>query len=135
MSRSAFCWFFEDLQRESGIQLGVVDASASELSVLVVLDKMVIGVPGEGEGIESERVDRRQPQEAQSRIGGLEVRQIEIDQVVAEQELCPIGKVVQLGQRRSQAAPIHRGLQGLASVRSYSRKRTDAVVPGADFKV
>ena len=52
----------EDFEREPGVQLGVVDAPPLELSVLIVLDQVVIWVAGKGKGIESEGIDRRQPQ-------------------------------------------------------------------------
>ena len=52
----------EDLQCQSGIQFRVVDPPALELSVLVMLDQVVIGVTGKGEGIESEGVHRWQLQ-------------------------------------------------------------------------
>ena len=42
----------ENVQGEAGVQLRVVDASAFELSVLIVLDQMMIGVARESQGIE-----------------------------------------------------------------------------------
>ena len=52
----------EDLERKSGIQLRVVDTPAFELSVLVMLDQVVVGVARVSQRIESECVDRWQPQ-------------------------------------------------------------------------
>ena len=48
----------QELDGLPGVQFGIVDASAFELSVLVMLDQGVIGVAREGQWIESERVDR-----------------------------------------------------------------------------
>ena len=42
----------EDLQREPGVQLRVVHPPALELPVLVMLDEVVIGIAGKGEGVE-----------------------------------------------------------------------------------
>ena len=48
----------KDVQRESGIELGIVHPPVLELPVLVVLDQVVVGVAGEGQGIEPQRIDR-----------------------------------------------------------------------------
>ena len=61
--------------------------------------------------------------------------QIEIDQVVAEQEVRAVGQVVQLGQCRSQAVGRPGEDQGLTSIRPYSGESMDAAVPDANFKV
>ena len=42
----------KDIEREAGVELGIVDPPSLELSVLVVLDQVVIGVAWEGERIE-----------------------------------------------------------------------------------
>ena len=48
----------QELDGLPGVQFGIVDASAPELSVLVMLDQVVIGVAREGQWIQAERVDR-----------------------------------------------------------------------------
>ena len=74
----------EDLQGKSGIQFGVVDPPTFELSVLVVLDQVVIGVARECQWIKPERVHRRQPQQSEAGTDSLQIGQVEIDQIVAE---------------------------------------------------
>ena len=49
----------ENLDGQPGVQLGVVDAPTPELAVLIVLDQVVVGVSGEGQGIEPKCIDRR----------------------------------------------------------------------------
>ena len=96
----------EEVQREPGIELWIVQSPALELSILVMLDEVVIGIAGEGQRIEPQRIYRRQPQKPKIGFCLGEVREVEDDQVVAQQEVGPIGEVVQLGQcRRQVAAP------------------------------
>ena len=48
-----FALVVEDLQRQTGVQLRVVQLPAPEPAVLVVLHEMVIGVAGEGQRTET----------------------------------------------------------------------------------
>ena len=125
----------KDLQGKSCIELGVVDPPPAELSVVVVLYQMVVRVSREGEGIEHEGIDRRQPQQSQAGVGGPKVGQIEGDQVVAEQEVSSAGESIQPAQRRREAATDRQEDHGLAGVGTHPGKRTDAAVPHADFQV
>ena len=61
--------------------------------------------------------------------------QIEIDQIVAQQKVRAIGKIIQLGQRRGQAIARPRKDQRLTSIRAYRSKFVDATVLNADFKI
>ena len=53
----------EQFQSKPGVQFGIVHAPALQLPVLVVLDQMMIGIARERQGIESERVHSREPQQ------------------------------------------------------------------------
>ena len=56
----------EQLQRETGVELRIVQPPPLELPVLVMLDEVVIGVAGKGEGVEPQRIHpARQLQEPQ----------------------------------------------------------------------
>ena len=96
----------EHLQRQPGVQLGIVPASPLQRTVLIVLHQIVVRIAGEGQGIEPERVHRRQVQQSQARVGGPQVGQVEIDQVVAQHEVRAVGQLVQPGQRLAQV-PAH----------------------------
>ena len=65
----------ENLQRQPRIQLRIISPPALELSILVVLDEVVIGITREGERIKTQRIYARQSQEAQVRLGGFEIEQ------------------------------------------------------------
>ena len=89
----------EHLQRQPRIQLRIIAPPALELTVLVVLDEVVVGIAGEGERIQAKRIDARQPQQAQIRLGGFEVRRVEGHQVVANQKTRALRKPVQPRER------------------------------------
>ena len=93
----------EKLQRKTGVELGIVDPSALEPAVLIVLDQVVIGIAGEREGAETQRVHGRQRQHPQVRPRRPEVREIEGNQVMAENEGRPVGKFVELRQCRGRS--------------------------------
>ena len=123
----------EDLQREPGVQLRVVHPPALELPVLVMLDQAVIGVAGKGEGVEPQRIHRRKPQEPEIGVRRGQMRQVEGDQVVAQQAVRADGERIQLRQRRAQRAVV-KG-EGLAGLRAHRSEGADAAVPAADFEI
>ena len=123
----------KNLQRESGIQFRIVDASSLEPAVLIVLDEVVIGMAGKGEWAEAQRIHRRQCQQTQFRLRGCQVGQVEADQVVPQNEGRPIGELVELQQRfRQSAAGMH---QALAGIRSDRADRVDAAILPANLQV
>ena len=63
------------------------------------------------------------------------MRQIEIDQIVAQQEVRAIGKSVQLGQCRVQIASHGGEEHGATSIQAHGSEFVDATVLAADFKV
>ena len=65
----------------------------------------------------------------------MQLGEIEIDEIVAQNEVCALGKVVQLGQCRKQAIARHGLSQGLTSIGAYSSEGMNAAVFNADFKV
>ena len=77
----------EDLQGEAGVELRIVNLTTLEQAVLVVFDQVVVGVARKGQGAELQGIDRRQLQQAQVRLGGFQVRQVEGNEVVAEQQI------------------------------------------------
>ena len=100
-----------------------------------MLDEVVIRVAGEGQGIEPERIHRRQMQEPQPGIRGLQMGQVESDQIVAQEEVRAIGKAVQACQCSVQASACSADSQGLTGIGAYSSDSVDTVVPTADLKV
>ena len=94
----------EEIQREAGIELWIVQAPPLELSILIVLDQVVVGVAGEGKRIEPQRIHRRHAQQPEVGLRSLELREIEGDQVVSEQKCRAVGECIQLRERRRQVA-------------------------------
>ena len=117
----------EDVEREPGVELRVVHPPPLELTVLVVLDEVVVGIAGEGERVQPQRVDRGKAKQPEVGLGGGELRQVEEDQVVAQNEPGAVGKVVEVSQRPLEvAAPKH---EPLVAVRTYRGERVDAAIP------
>ena len=100
-----------------------------------MLDQVVIGVARKGQGIEPERIHRRQPQQSETGIGGLQMGQVEIDDIVAQQKFYVARESVQLLQSGGQTRARRRKDKGLACVRTHSCERVDAAVPSTDLKV
>ena len=123
----------KDVQREPGIELGVVHPPALELPVLVVLDQVVIGIARKGEGIEPQRIDGRQPQQPKIGLCRGEMRQVEEDQVVPQQEVGSTRELVQPRQCRCQVAAAKDA--PFAGIRAHRGERMDAAVLLADFEV
>ena len=124
----------KDPERDSGIELGVVHPSALELSVLVVLDQVVVGVAREGEGIQPQRIDRREPQEPKFGLCRSQMRQVEAEQVVAEKEFGASGEIVHSRQRGRQVAAAVE-YQTLAGIWPHCAEGVNAAVLFADFEV
>ena len=123
----------EHPQGEAGVQLGIAHPVALELAVLGVLDQPVVRVAGEGERIQAQRVDARESQQSQIGSGGLQMRHVELDQVVAEQAARAVGERVELLQRRGQIATAEE--QALPAAGADGREGVDAVVVSADLEV
>ena len=125
----------EDLQGKPRVQFRVVDAAPLELSVLVMLDQMVIGIAGKGQWIQAEGVHRRQTQQFQPGIDRPQMRKVEINQVVAEKEVRAGCEVVQLGQSLWQPVSCARKEKGLTGIPTDSGESPDAPVPYGDLQV
>ncbi len=87
------------LQGQFRIEQRVVLAVAQQLPILVMLNEMVVGVLREGPRVEAQGVDGRLGQQSQVGIGGAQLRQIEGDQIVAEQKGCVVSQRIKLVQR------------------------------------
>jgi len=123
----------EDLQREAGIELRVVPPPAFEAAVPVVLDEAMVGIAGKSEGPETQRIDGREPQQPQAGLGRHQMRQVEGDQVVAQNEGRSVGEAVQFRQRRRQvAAAIH---DAPVAIRTHAGEGVNAAVRLADFEI
>ena len=100
-----------------------------------MLDQVVIRVAGKGQRIEPECIYRGQPQQPQTGCRGLQMGQIEIDQIVAQQKVRATGKIVQLAQCRAQAIAGPGKDERLTGFRTHRREFVDAAVLNADFKI
>ena len=74
---------------QSCVHLWVVQSSSLELTTLVMLHQMVVGVPREGKWVEEQRIHRGKLEQAQRRVRRNKVNLIEADQVMAEKEADP----------------------------------------------
>ena len=68
---------------------------------------MVVWAAREGQWIEAKRIDHRQFQELQVRIKGSEMGDVEVDNVVAEEELGILSQSIKLLQTAALGAPRH----------------------------
>ena len=125
----------EDLQGEAGVELRVVNLTALEQAVLVAFDKVVVGVARKGQGAQLQGIDRRQLQQAQVRLGGSQVRQVEGNEVVPEQDVGAVSQPVEPGQCRGQGQVAAGKDQPLVGVGAHRGEGMDAGVFLADFQV
>ena len=65
----------------------------------------------------------------------MQVGEVEVDYVVAQQEVCAVREVVQFIQGPAQVAASGGEGDCLIGIRTDSRKRANAFIPGADFEV
>ena len=96
----------EHAQCQFSVEFWVVAALSCELPVLVVLDETVIRVARERQGVEPQRVHRRHLQQPQAGAGGPQMGEVELDEVVAENEVRPVGEIVKVGQRLMEGAAL-----------------------------
>ena len=125
----------EDLQSKASIQLRIVDPSPPERPVLVVLDQMVVGVAGERQRVEPEGVHGRKLEQPQVRVGGSQVGQVEVDQVVAQHETGAVSQIVQPGQRLGQAATAMDIGERHVRVRPQAGQGMDPLVDLPDLQI
>ena len=125
----------EHPQGELRVKFRVVAAVALELPVLVVLDEMVIRVARERQRIEPQRVHRRHLQQPQSRARGLQMGDVELDEIVAEQEARAIREIVKICQGLIEAAALAGEYNGSAAVGSYAGERMNAPGLCGDLEV
>ena len=123
----------EDFQREPGIEFRVVQSPSFELSVLVVFDEVVVRIAGKGEGVQLQRIHRRQLQQPEIRFRRGQMGQIEGDQVVTEQKVRVSSEVVECRQRRGQISTAED--HGLIDIRTHRSEGVDAAIPNTDFKI
>ena len=100
-----------------------------------MLDQVVVGVAGEGQGVEAERVHRGQVEQPQPGLGGPQVGEVEVDQVVSQQEVRALGQLVQPGQGLGQVAAHPGDRHRLTRIRTDSGNRVNPVIRPADLQV
>lgn len=89
-----------DLRSQPGAEFPVVVLPVLELAFLVAFDELLIEVPGKREPTHQQRVEGWQIQQVQIGLCGPEMRPLESDQVVAEQDLGAFSEPVAPVQRR-----------------------------------
>ena len=98
----------------------------------MVFDKAVIGIAGEGERAETQRVHRRQLQQPEIWLRRRQVGQVEGNQIMPQHDGRALGEVVEPRQSGEQtAAGMH---QAPAGIRSNRRQGMNPVVL-ADFQI
>ena len=130
--------FIEQVERQPCVQLRVVDLASQQPTVLIVLDEAMIGIGGERQGTQTQGVEHGHVQQAQRRRRGLQMRNIKVNEVVADEAVAATGEFVDLRQRTpqanaSQAFPWKR--QRLAGCAVNGRQGVDSFVAFADFPV
>ena len=96
--------FAKHLQGEACIQFRIVDPPSFELRILIVLDQVMVGVAGKGQRVQPQGIHPRQPQQAEIGVCGLQVGNVETDQVVAKQAVRAVREVIQRRQCFGQVA-------------------------------
>ena len=66
-----FAFFAEEVERDHGIELRIVHLAADESAVLVVLHEAVVGIAGERQRAQHERVERWESKQAEPGRGRL----------------------------------------------------------------
>ena len=125
----------EHPQGENSVEFRVVPALAFELRVLVVLHEMVIRVERERQRVDPQRVHRRHLQQPQSGARGLQMGEVELDEVVAEHEARAVGEIVKVGQCLIQAAALLGEDDGSPVVGPSAGERVDAPGLPGDLKI
>jgi hypothetical protein len=90
-------------------------------------------VAREGQRVEPQRIDHRQRQQAQPRLGRGKVWPVEVDEIVPEDEAAAIGQRIETAERARQVATVEP--QALAAVAAQRRQLPDAPTAQADLEV
>ncbi len=98
-----------------------------------MLDQLVIRVARKGEGIEPQRIHRRQPKKPEIGFRGFQMRKVEEDQVVAQQEVGTVREIVQSCQCRAKVTAAENQL--VSGIRSDCGESTDATILFSDLEV
>ena len=115
----------QGLVSQLAVDQGVVPGPPQQASVFVVLHQPVVGPPGKGQGIQEQRVQAGQFQQSQARMRGLQVRNVEGYEIVAQDEPRSLGHAVQSGQLSSIRRSISSG-ELLAGVGAPGGEGVDA---------
>lgn len=134
--RAPFC--AQQVQRQSRIQLGIIDLAAHQSTVPVVLYQVVVGIGGKGKRTEPQRIDSRHAQHPESGRGSAQVFEIETDQVVANEALATHCELIQLPQGGVQAGaaqlPVPEG-ERRAGLLIDGGQRMNASATLSDFEI
>ncbi|TLD45438.1 MAG: hypothetical protein FAZ92_02292 [Accumulibacter sp.] len=123
----------EQIEGQLCIEQRVVQLCTPEPAVLVVLDEVVIRVARKGQRIQPQRIDDRQFEESQSRRDRGEMRAVEGEQIVAEDEAATAGQCIETGERRRQIADA--AVQPLAAVAAHCSQLPDAPTAQPDLQI
>ena len=91
----------------------------------------MIGVARKGQRAETQRIHRRQLEQPQAGLCRRQVRQVETDQIVAQNEGHPVGEIVQLRQLRCRTAA---GIPP-TGIRAHRTEGTDTTVLPAHLQI
>ena len=126
---------FEERQREPGVVLRIVSSFADQVAILIVLDQAVVRVLREGEWTQHERVQGRTAEQPEIRCRRAQVRQVEVDQVVAEDDVRRFGEVVEFVQGTVELAWLEPRADQGSAVGIDRRQRVDSLASLADLQV
>lgn len=121
----------KDSEDELCVGLRVVRMTCLKPSVVIVLDQMIVEVPRKRERVQPQRVDRGLFEEAKVASGGLQVPHVELDNVVAEDEVGGVRVRVETCQGLCQITS--RMYECLAGVGPHGRKALQSICLGIDF--
>ena len=113
----------------------VVAPFADQIAIVVMLDQAVVRVLREGEWTQHERVQGRAAEQPKIRCRRAQVRQVEVDQVVAEDDVRRCGEIVEFVQGIAQLAAPEPGANEGAAVGVGRGQGVDSLGSLADLQV
>ncbi len=123
----------EHAQDEFGIEQGIVAAITEQLPILVMLYQVVVRVARECERVKAQRIDRWLIEKPQVGFSCAQLRQIERDQVVTDDERRGVAEGIKRTQRPGQRP--RREDHGFATVPAHTGQLMDAPAVPADFQI
>ena len=134
--RVPFCG--QQVQRQSRIQLRIIDLTAHQSTVPVVLYQVVIGIGGESEWTEPQGIHGWHAQHPESGCRRPQVFEIKMDQIVADKAValrCKLIELLQCGGQSGGAQTFFPKRQCCAGLLIDGGQRIYSLAPFSNFQI